>query len=193
VKSFNHNRVNELMPTCRSDSRCDDSIDWEKADQELGVAVPPDYKAFIEDYGCGVVSEFLKIFSPFSTVPGLNIFGQGKKQNDFLMSLRSSNPIRRQMPAFPAVPGLVPWGVTIDGDAFYWLVTSSNPLEWGIHTHDDQKDSSITFGLSFITFLSIALEGNLDLCTLPESFSVDGQIEYFKYDRTWNRITLDTP
>jgi hypothetical protein len=86
--------------------------------KKLGAHLPQDYKDFIDFYGGGKIAGFISIFSPFSENINLNVINQFSQQSGVLRELASSGEVL-PYPAFPAVGGIIPVGMTDNGDVIY--------------------------------------------------------------------------
>ena len=47
---------------------------WEKIEAQLGLQLPPDYKALIDHYGTGSFADLIFVYNPFTQIEYLNLF-----------------------------------------------------------------------------------------------------------------------
>lgn len=103
--------------------------DWEMIESEIRTPLPSDYKGFVTSYGTGKIDNFLWILNPFAKNIHLNLL---KKMP---VILEAYNTIKRQFPDdhpysfFPEVGGLLPFGITDNGDSLFWH-TIGSPDNW---------------------------------------------------------------
>ena len=53
---------------------------WAKAEDELGIRLPSDYRQFVDRYGTGCIDGFLWVHSPLASIPGLNLIRRATRQ-----------------------------------------------------------------------------------------------------------------
>ncbi|WCD84214.1 hypothetical protein KPP03845_100535 [Streptomyces xanthophaeus] len=102
---------------------------WEAAEEHLGIALPADYKAFLDLYGPGGFDGFLWIGRP--------VDGAAEEfEQLWPMSGRPCHLDGPGLPPFPFHPrpgGLIPWGGEEDGAAFYYFLPEEpDPADWRI-------------------------------------------------------------
>jgi hypothetical protein len=127
--------------------------DWQPIEQNLGFELPEDYKEFIGCYGTGAVDNFLWVFSPFSKNKHLNLLQEGKVKLQALRQL--ADEFGEEIPylLYPDSNGLLPWGVTDNGDVLYWLCKGP-PTSWLIVVNESRGPAWREFPLVVTTFLA---------------------------------------
>jgi hypothetical protein len=89
-----------------------------------------DNKQYINTYGSGCVGAFIWPLNPFSKNKYLNLNDQVKAQLDALKSLKMTwGDVQVPYPLYPKPGGLLPWGLTDNGDVLYWR-TVGLPDNW---------------------------------------------------------------
>lgn len=155
-----------------------DTSQWKEAEERLGVKFPSDYKKFLSVYGTGGVGAiygFIWIYSPFTSNENLHFFIRSKEANNAYSTLKQSFPNDFPRNLFPEKGGLLPWGVTDNGDGLNWL-TSDDPEEWSIVV-DDGYGNSCEYKNSLTEFLYEILSG-ISTCPLfPDDF-LDSELQY---------------
>ncbi|MBN8781338.1 SMI1/KNR4 family protein [Thiobacillus sp.] len=103
---------------------------WSDAERKLGK-LPDDYKRFIELYGTGSIDGFVWIFNPFTSNKNLNLLDQIQIKISALSDLSETFGEALPFPLFPKPNGLLPFGVTDNGDVLFWQV-ANNPDDWKV-------------------------------------------------------------
>lgn len=103
------------------------TVDWASAQAALGVDLPSDYVALIDEWGAGSFDDFLWVFAPGHPNVNLDLVQQAEEQS---AALRETAEAGEEHPYEPAVApgGLLPWGLTDNGDVCYWVLSESEPL-----------------------------------------------------------------
>jgi hypothetical protein len=144
------------------------------------IALPDDYRLFLDVYGPGYFTEggypALEVFDLVSQNPHQNI--EVKAWNttvnvvEILLRTASEShelyPDNPEMfpPAYPILPGVLPWGDFDQGYVFYWWVDGP-PNSWRVCADDRSWISHYDY--SMLEFLAI------NLTSLPgEKFFEDG-------------------
>lgn len=103
---------------------------WRDVEAKLGTALPADYKAFVQRYGLGFFMEYLWIWTPGAYSPHVRL----EREAPSVLRLFADDE-HFPFPLWPAPGGLLPFGVTIDGDYLAW-VTKGAPDEWRVTVLD---------------------------------------------------------
>ncbi|WP_340558535.1 SMI1/KNR4 family protein [Streptomyces sp. GSL17-111] len=129
------------------------ALSWEPVEQELGTALPADYKEFCACFGAGEFSNYLTVYS---------VGGTGESQ---LLS-RTSAIWRtlEQLPVTanvyqpygfyrPGASGLLSWGTSVTAAEFFWLVSPGvTPERWPVVAREEDGEWS-TFDVSCAEFV----------------------------------------
>ncbi|MDM5247652.1 MULTISPECIES: SMI1/KNR4 family protein [unclassified Lysinibacillus] len=153
-----------------------DIAKWKEAEKELGTKFPSDYKEFISIYGTGGVCGFLWIYSPFSSNENLNFFIGSKEDNNAYFTSKQEFPDDFPRNLFPEEGGLLPWGVTDNGDVLNWI-TSDNPEKWSILVYEGRSGVSYEYKNSLAEFLYDVWSGNITCHLFPEDL-LENELEY---------------
>ncbi|MEU8773531.1 SMI1/KNR4 family protein [Streptomyces sp. NPDC048606] len=110
---------------------------WEAAEEHLGTALPPDYKAFLDLYGPGAFEGFLWIDRPVDGSPEeLERLWPTSGPGSHL-----EHPERRPFPIHPDPGGLILWGGAEDGMGFYYFLPEEpDPADWRIVIQDEDDN-----------------------------------------------------
>ncbi|MFI6962737.1 hypothetical protein [Streptomyces sp. NPDC050149] len=111
-------------------------ISWDRAEEDLGTALPEDYKRLAETFGKGEFSEFLRVL----TVDETKQFDLARIWKAFL----DGGPEDGPDPAFkpyriyrPGRRGLLPWAFGEMNCSYFWLASDDDPASWPIVTQGD--------------------------------------------------------
>ncbi|MEI7768003.1 MAG: SMI1/KNR4 family protein [Phycisphaerae bacterium] len=141
---------------------------WSAVEQEVGTQLPDDYKAFIEQYGSGRISEFIWVLNPFSSNQFINVCGQMVALLGALAALARDFGVPCPYPLFPHSGGLLPFAVTDNGDVLYW-VTHGDPNTWRVVVNEARGPKYEEFALNATDFLAGILTHRVNCTVFPES------------------------
>jgi hypothetical protein len=114
-------------------------VDWARAEEQLGVALPDDYKALAKAYGVGWFSEWLMVNLPDSSYPQFDLL-HDLQDTEWHRSSRDHQPGTIPYAFHPEPSGLIRWGHTRTGDDFWWLPVTDSPRDWRIVASDHGVD-----------------------------------------------------
>lgn len=140
--------------------------EWQSVEKVLGMELPDDYKAFISRYGAGAIDGFLWVLSPFAANRNLNLFDEGKAKLDALKRLRYESV---PYPLYPDANGIIPWGVTDNGDVLYWICNGT-PSHWTIVVNESRGPLWREYELSMSEFLEKLVSRDLVVDVFPDDF-----------------------
>lgn len=127
--------------------------EWAAVEGVLGVALPSDYKAYIDIFGTGLICNFIYVLNPFSSKESLNLIGRGKAILAGRQSIRVEfGQEAWPYPLYPEPGGLLPWGGTLNGDVLFWE-TEGDPAAWGIIINEVRSRHFESFQGPMTTFL----------------------------------------
>ncbi len=113
-------------------------IDWALIADALGTPLPRDYMALVDRYQGLVIDDWLGVRMPR---PGwersyVDTVGEGLLElEDAWMTGDSGGHV-----PYPRPGGLIPWGGSIDGDAFYWRTHPEGPEAWTVVVCDSRNE-----------------------------------------------------
>jgi hypothetical protein len=144
-------------------------ISWLAIEENVATELPQDYKSFIETYGSGCVAAFLYIFNPVSSREPINLLKQIPRQLWALKVLAEEFGERLPYPLFPALGGLLPFGITDNGDVLHWL-TSGTPKDWQVVVNESRAPRYELYSLDMTTFLVRLLTRSVRCSIFPDDF-----------------------
>jgi hypothetical protein len=140
-------------------------VDWERAEGELGLALPPDYQALAENHPVLRLADFLTVFHPTGRTEFDTLLGYGLELTRAVRDVAADFPEMYPYAVYPDPGGLLCWGVTDNGDQCYWL-TVGDPGSWPVVIGDD--DHSWRFDGTVTGFLLGLLEGTVRCPLFPD-------------------------
>jgi hypothetical protein len=144
--------------------------DWRQVESTLGTALPSDYKEYIDTYGTGKLADFLLPLNPFSKNPHLNLIQQVPRRLGALRELKQQGGDRAcPYPLFPESGGLLPWGITDNGDVLYWR-TEGRPDHWGTVVNESRGPEFEQFDEPMTDFVAGVLSKRIVCRIFPEDF-----------------------
>ena len=144
--------------------------EWQGIEKTIGIALPSDYKQYINIFGTGCIGSFLWLFNPFSRNKHLNLLRQIDIKIDALRILKEKWGDKQcPYPLYPEPEGLLPWGTTDNGDVLFWL-TIGHPDEWLVVINEARAPIYEEYQESMTNFLSKILSGELVSEVFPNDF-----------------------
>ncbi len=138
---------------------------WGDVGRRIGEVLPGDYMKFIELYGTGTVAGWLTVLNPFAANGHQNLLVAGFEFLAALREVKRAFPDEVPFPLFYDPQGLLPWGISIDGDIFCWSTTGLSG-NWtvviiGRHTGNEE------FPMPMTQFLFEALSKKIEPRCFP--------------------------
>jgi hypothetical protein len=124
-------RLRQLLPPPADPVEPGRPDGWAQVEAALGTQLPSDFKAFTEQYGSGMVDDFLYLFNPFAAGQDGNLLVEKDRVLAAYRQTRARFPDRLVLPPFPEEGGVLPLGRTENGDELYW-VTQRDPDGWPV-------------------------------------------------------------
>lgn len=139
---------------------------WREVEAKLGTALPADYKAFVQRYGLGFFVRCLWIWTPRASSRHVRL---EQEALSVLRTFREDEYFSFKL--WPEPGGLLPFGVTIDGDYLTW-VTTGPPDTWRVTVLDRGAGYEVAhaYGLDLTDFLAGLAKDEID----PPLFEGDG-------------------
>jgi hypothetical protein len=146
-----------------------ESIGWDVIEKQLGTKLPEDYKKFIRYYGTGSINEFLFVLNPFSVNRHVNLVERGQVEREAFQTSKANFPKYYFDEIFPNIGGLLPFGITDNGEVLYWR-TAGRVEHWTVTVYESRGPGHINYGIDMTSFLRGMLSGTIDCKLLPNSF-----------------------
>lgn len=142
--------------------------EWVEVENKLGITLPGDYKEFIQLYGTGKVNDFIWIFNPLSKNQNINLIEQVRIQLETLIQLQSYGEVIPYK-LFPEKGGILPLGMTDNGDVLFWK-TEGSSNNWTILVNESRSDEWESFDMSITQFLVEILTHKISCKIFPQNF-----------------------
>jgi hypothetical protein len=142
--------------------------DWTSIERQVGTPLPDDYKRLVDRYGPGSFDRFIWIFQPMTASSHLDLSHQIQVQLGVLRERRTSEPDVTHA-IFPETGGLLPWGVTDNGDVGFWRTTGGTLL-WDVIVVEPRGPATHTHQGGLVSFLEAALSGRERVGVFPPDF-----------------------
>jgi hypothetical protein len=139
--------------------------------ESLGGTLPSDYHQFVEVYGSGCIDEFIWIFNPVANNKNINFSCQAEKQLDALREVNAFG-LEASMILFPEPSGLLPIGITDNGDVIVWQ-TKETPEDWIVGVLPSRNSPVLLFERNLTGFISGLLERAIVCQVFPHDFPSD--------------------
>lgn len=141
--------------------------EWRETQGRL-TRLPSDYRDFLRIYGSGSVDNFIWIFNPSSGNENLNLCRQVADQLDVLHELKATGELV-PFPLFPDAGGLLPFGVSDNGDVLLWK-TKGDPCDWTVVVSEARCPNYEEYSQSMSDFLASVLAGKTVSAIFPDDF-----------------------
>jgi hypothetical protein len=156
-------------------------IDWNEVEKHFGLAFPPDYKEFINSFGCIGINEFYYLFSPTTESKNLNLITQVPLVNDGYFTSKDEFPEDFICDYYPTLPGLLPFCVTSNGD-YLFFKADPNHTSWPIIIGSRGGESEvIDTGMMFSEFFLCLFKGMVETYIHDHDDFFANGIEIVKY------------
>ncbi|MCX5583313.1 SMI1/KNR4 family protein [Streptomyces erythrochromogenes] len=139
------------------------TVDWARAEQSLGTALPADYKRLVEAYGDGVFDETLWLLVPDSAYAECDLHAQRAERDDILADLWESGE-KKPAALLEAGARVLPWAHEEGTGAFlYWLARpDQHPDEWTVLYNEGRGPMWEHHDTGCVAFLLAVLTGTAE-------------------------------
>ncbi len=147
-----------------------DIDEWHNVEQKLGTALPSDYKNYIDSFGVGKINNFILILTPFIENKYVNLISRGQMDLDAYAESRNQFPKNFTEKIYPEIDGLLPFGVTDNGDTLYWR-TVGHPDVWPVTIYEARGPKHFDFSGNMVEFLIQLLQKGMETGVFPDDFA----------------------
>lgn len=160
----------KILPTPAAPIEVGRVEEWPEIERVVGTMLPSDYKQYINTFGTGCIGNFLWPFNPFSENKHLNLVEQISVSLEALKVLKEKWGDRQcPYPLYPESGGLLPWGITDNGDILFWF-TVGHPDDWPIVINEARAPVYEKYEESMTSLLSKLISGEIVSDIFPDDF-----------------------
>ena len=164
-------RIQQLIPPPRSPVEPGAPASWAAAEAALKTGLPADYKEFIDTYGTGSIDDFVTVMNPHSSIPHFRLVDYGETMLRATRDLRNGGIVEIPFAIYPEPGGILPWGVTANGDWCYWCTDpQGGPDTWEVVVGVDRGPQWFRHGGPLTVFLTEILDGTTRVPFFPDDF-----------------------
>ena len=127
---MNLKNLKNILPLPAHSYKTGLNISWPLIDNIYSY--PKDYIEFVTQYGIGKIDNFLTLFNPFIENDDLNFFKQKELVISDFSELNESDPDYYSFILYPNTSGLLPIGITDNGDYIFWVISSDDSDLWSV-------------------------------------------------------------
>jgi hypothetical protein len=160
-------RLEAIIPPPARPEEVPDAAVWETVERNV-AALPADYREFVSRYGTGWIDSFIWIFNPASRNPNLNLERQVQKQLQVLEEVNQGG-MEFVIPLFPQVGGVLPFGITDNGDLLVWK-TDGDTKNWTVGVLGARSSPLLIFAMDMTSFLAGVCGGSIACAVFPQDF-----------------------
>ena len=143
---------------------------WKIAEKQLGTRLPLDYKGFLEAFGIGTINSFMVVLMPLCPNQYIDLLKRGRAELEAYEILKREFPKYYLDDIYPTPGGILPFGVTDNGEVLYWR-TIGSPEEWTVTIYESRGPKHFDFKGGMTEFLRALLIGEVKCDVLPPGFS----------------------
>ncbi|MGW0184612.1 SMI1/KNR4 family protein [Streptomyces sp. NPDC003362] len=163
--------------------------DWAPVEQYIGSALPDDFKAFLDAYGTGVLSDELVVFHPRGSSPLLErmhrihlTFTERRER-----AARDGDCQHIPYPFHPTPGGLISWGYDHSGDEHFFLPCDRDPNRWKVVTVIHEEGCVVFDG----PFTNFALAFVRELAEVDQYHGIDPEALEFLEPEDLEELTAE--
>ena len=138
-------------------------------EQQIGTSLPSDYKEFISHYGLGSIDDFIWILNPFTENKNLNFLIKKEEILNSYKLLKKEFPNDYIHEIYPNDNGLLPFGLTDNGDELFWLVRGE-PDNWKVVVYRTRSEEYIKYDFTLIEFIHKIITREINCGIFPDDF-----------------------
>lgn len=147
------------------------AVDWCKVEQDIGVTLPGDYKVFVERFPSGKVLDFIRVLAPGGHAKHVDLIQKGAVLRDVLREIKEMGEEDCPYPVFPEATGVLPWGVSDNGDFLLWRTQTP---EWSMVIGASRESTWVEYPVSMTEFLLAIVQGDILCPVFPDDLLEGG-------------------
>lgn len=162
------NKLIEISPPPLQQSASVTDGEWAQILESHRIDIPLDFREIVDRYGEGEFGNFLWLLLPGSRRPHMNM---QRAIDDISSGLRMFRDMGDcNQPIFPEEGGLIPWGMTLNGDALLWR-TLRQSGRWSVVVNPGRSLLFYDYPMRTSEFLYNLFSKQATIDALSECFS----------------------
>lgn len=143
----------------------DHTVDWAIVERELGITLPDDYKFFVEHFPHGTLLNFITVLRPGAPTKHTDLIQKGLVIRDVLCEIAAMGDTECPYPIFPAPTGLMPWGISDNGNFLLWRTQAP---QWSMVIGSARDSKWAEYPLCMTEFLLKVAHGEIVCPVFPD-------------------------
>lgn len=145
------------------------TTEWAREEGRIQVTLPSDYKSFLDEFE-PVVDDFVWVLHPSPDNKNLDLASQLEIKIGALRTLRASDPTDVPYSLFSEPGGLLPWGLSDNGDTCYWSTLEPDPDRWTVVVNESRGPEWYSFPGKVTDFVCALLSREIHIPFFPDDF-----------------------
>ncbi|MFE0733158.1 SMI1/KNR4 family protein [Streptomyces antibioticus] len=158
-------------------------VDWQRAESEIGTRLPQEYKDYVYWFGPGGFEDDFFVSVPGVENSNIEFLSNFQDEVEDLRNWNSGDRTLAPIRLFPEAGGWLPFAVTDEGCAVFWVTEGDDPDRWKVAARTRYWEPEY-FGGGFVEFLRAAVRGTAELVALPEPQHTP-PLEFWPDDGSW--------
>ncbi|MCX4862152.1 SMI1/KNR4 family protein [Streptomyces canus] len=158
-------------------------VDWQRAESEIGTRLPQEYKDYVYWFGPGGFEDDFFVSVPGVENSNVEFLSNFRDEVEDLRSWNSGDRTPAPIRLFPEAGGWLPFAVTDEGCAVFWVTEGDDPDRWKVAARTRYWEPEYFDG-GFAEFLRAAVWGTAEFGALPEPQHTP-PLEFWPDDGSW--------
>ncbi|MCZ7417227.1 MULTISPECIES: SMI1/KNR4 family protein [unclassified Streptomyces] len=158
-------------------------VDWDRAERDVGVRFPSDYKEYVYWFGPGGFEDSFFVSIPGVENSNVELLSNFRDEVEDLRSWNSGDRGPAIIKLFPESGGWLPFAVSVEGCGIFWITEGGDPNCWPVAARTRFWEPEYFRG-GFAEFLCAAVYGAVEFEALPE-LEHDPPLEFWPDDGSW--------
>lgn len=160
-----------------ADENTEPPVDWDAFEASLGLRLPADYKAYIDEYGVGIINRLFAVRHPTTAEGWANIL-EAPEQWEGPDAEQEYLELHLTAPPLPLGIGRNRLMLCADSDGtqIYWDTTDDDPDAWSVVVGDNDGDTWLALDLTLVETLLRLFTGRLPELGFDKAGYVTGEV-----------------
>lgn len=138
--------------------------------KDKNFPLPEDFQNYIQKNSPLYLCDFITIFSPLQKEEEVNLFTQIEYILEDLQDLKNQDKEYYKFELYPHKNGLLPFGVSDNGDYLFWQVCSKQSNKWRVAILPSRSNEVEILDESFLSFIKKLENKELVCNSFPKLF-----------------------